>query len=445
MAQIIAAAVARLKDQVHRFLSAAAIAQVAGELGLAWRNTPLAVPNLVALFARQILGGNLSMPELVRLANSAFTPEAYCTARARLPLELLRELLRRVCVIGGRQVKPADPRRWKGHRVWHMDGSSFSMPDTPELQAAFGQPGGQADGCGFPVAHILCLFDVATGLVSDCIVSPLRTHDMQHASELHGSMEWGDILVADRAFESYFHLALLLQRGMHLVMPAHQKRQVDFRRKERRRGKKKKRLERLRLRRCGHCDQIVRWTKPRKKPKWMTPAQFDALPETIEMREIKRTVRLDTGHRQVIVLVTTLLDEKLYPAEELVKLLQGRWQVEVNLRHLKTTMKMGILRSQTVDGVRKELWMFLIVYNLVRLIMLEASQRRAVEAERISFADVLYWVRHGDLSGEMPAFQLLPIRPGRVEPRVLKRRRHGYPLMKKPRSILRKAMKARGM
>jgi len=160
-----------------------------------------------------------------------------------------------------------------------------------------------------------------------------------------------------------------------------------------------------------------------------------ALPETIDVREIKRTVILATGRRQAIVLVTTLLDDENYPAEELVELLKGRWQVEVKLRHLKTTMKMDILRSPTAAGIEKELWMFLIVYNLVRLIVLEAAERQHVAAGRISFADALYWVRHGDLSLEMPELLLVPLRPGRVEPRVLKRRTMEYPLMKKPREL----------
>ena len=444
MAGIIAGAVSRLKRDVQRFLGVSFVAQVAFELGLAWRNTPLAVPQLVALFARQILGGNVSMPELARLAGSTFTPEAYCTARGRLPLELLKELLRRVCCIGGRQVRDCAALLWKGHRLWHMDGTSFSMPDTPELQQRFGQSGQQKKGCGFPTAHLLCLFDVATGLIHDCILSPLRTHDMAHAAELHPAMRRGDLLIVDRAFESFVHLALLLGQGLHLLVPAHQKRQVDFRRKERRRGKKGRRIERQRVRRCGRCDQIVRWKKPVKSPGWMSPEQYAALPQTIDVREIKRTVTLATGRKQIIVLVTTLLDDEKYPAEELVELLKGRWQVEVNLRHLKTTMKMDILRSQTAAGIERELWMFLIVYNLVRLIVLEASERQKVAVDRISFADALYWIRHGDLSFEMPELLLVPERPERVEPRVLKRRTMEYPLMKKPRQALRKALMGRG-
>jgi hypothetical protein len=444
MAGSIAGAVARLKDDVAQFLSVEFIARLAGELGLCWRRTPLALPQVVAWFARQILGGNLSMPELARRAGSVFTPEAYCTARGRLPVALLQVMLRRLCALGTQQVVGTAQRLWKGHRLWLMDGSSFSMPDTPALQTHFGQPGAQKKGCGFPVAHLLCLFDAASGLIQECILSPLRTGEMTHVGQIHPQLRPGDILIADRAYESFVHLALLLGRGMHLLVPVHQRRKVDFVRKDRRRGKRLQRIERQRVRRCGRCDQIVQWLKPPRPPVWLSQAQYDALPETIEVRELKRTVRLATGRMQTIVLITTLLDPAVYPAEELVTLLQDRWAVEVNLRHLKTTMGMDVLRSQSVAGIEKELWMFLIVYNLVRLILLEASERQGVSVRRISFADGLYWVRHGDLAQELPVLQVLPERPGRIEPRALKRRPKPYDHLNRPRDVMRKALRNKG-
>ena len=443
MADSVAEAVARRMDVVQRFLSVEFLAMVACELGLCWRETKLALPNLVALFARQILGGNLSMPELVRLAGSKFTPEAYCTARGRLPLELLQELLKRVCTLGDHAVRDVADMLWKGHRLWHMDGSSFSMPDTSELQERFGQSGRQRKACGFPVAHILCLFDAASGLIQDCILSPLRTHDMAHAAELHPQMHRGDVLIADRAFESFVHLALLLGHGLHLISPVHQGRKVDFLRKERRSGKNGRRLERQRVRKLGKCDQVFRWLKPLQKPRWASRVLFDALPQVIEVREIKRKVRLPTGLKQTITLVTTLLDPKLYPADELVAVLKARWAVEVNLRHLKTTMNMEVLRGEKAEGIEKELWMFLIVYNLVRLVMLEAAARQAVPVARISFADALYWVRHGDLSLPLPPLQLAADRPNRVEPRALKRRPKEYARLNRPREELRKHLRRR--
>ncbi len=167
------------------------------------------------------------------------------------------------------------------------------------------------------------------------------------------------------------------------------------------------------------------------------------MPAFIEVREIKREVRLPTGLKQMITLVTTLLDPAIYPAAELVEVLKGRWAVEVNLRHLKTTMKMEILRSQTVAGIEKELYMFLIVYNLVRLVMLEAAARQAVPVARISFADALYWVRHGDLHRPLPKLRLVPERPERIEPRAVKRRPKPYAWLNRPRVEMRKRLRQR--
>lgn len=449
-----------LKAKALAVLCPTFIATVARSLGLSWRQTPLALPHLIALFARQILGGNLSMPELARQAGSRFTPEAFCIARGKLPLPILRQLLEQLCQLG----QPEQPeQRWKGHRLWHLDGTGVSMPDTPPLQQAFGQPGEQRPGCGFPVAHLLCLFDAASGLIHDLVLAPLRTHDLAGAAGLHPYLRAGDLLIADRAFESFAHLALLKARGVQAVLPAHQKRQIDFRRKRRPRSRKKAKSVRGRaprrsaasgqpplydrevLRKCGPRDHIVRWRKPPNKPAWLDQAAFDALPQTLEVRELRRVVEFADGRQREVTLVSTLTDEKRYPAEELVQLLQRRWAVEVNLRHLKTTMKMEVLRSQTVAGVERELWMYLIVYNAVRLVMLEAAAKQQVSVDRLSFADALYWVRHGDLAGPLPALQIVPYRPDRVEPRAVKRRPKEFDRLNRPRAQLRKRLLRKGI
>ena len=449
MASSIAHASLSLKNKALAFLDPLWIAGIASEAGFSWRNTPLALPNLVAWFARQILGGNLSMPELARRAGSRFTPEAFCIARGKLPIAFLRRLLERICDLAG-----ATEGRWKGHRLWHMDGTGISMPDTPALQKRFGQPPAQKPGCGFPVAHVLCLFDVATGLLRDSIISPLRTHDMADAGKLHRCLHRGDVLIADRAFENFVHLALLIVAGIHAIFPAHQKRKIDFRQKRRRtsRGKPKGSsrcrrqaplYDREVVRKCGHRDQIVRWRKPTQRPRWISQQQFDSLPQFIEVRELRRVVRMDDGRRLEVTLVTTLLDQKRYPAEELLVVLKARWGVELNLRHLKTTMGMNVLRSKTVAGVEREIWMYAIVYNAVRLVMLEAAARQQAPVDRMSFADALYWVRHGDLTEPLPGLALVPLRPGRVEPRLIKRRHDQYGRLTKPRQQMRKASRRR--
>jgi Transposase DDE domain len=334
--------------------------------------------------------------------------------------------------------------RWRGHRTWTLDGSSFSMPDTPDLQAHFGQPSGQAKGCGFPVAHMLALFHAGTGLLLRVLASPLRTHDLRYTATMHPELDEGDILLADRGFASFAHLALLFLRKMHAVFRCHQQQIVNFRvgRKHTSQRRPKKGMPRSRyLKRLGRQDQLVEYTKPKQQPKWMDDATFATLPETLLVREL-RFLTPQRGHRtRVITLVTTLLDAVAYPAAELAKLYLSRWQIEVNFRHLKTTMGMEVLHCQSVEGVLKEMYMFALAYNLVRLVMLEASRRQRVPLERISFIDALRWLRDAGPDTRLTPLVVNPERPDRLEPRVLKRRMKEYNLMKKPRSVLRKALR----
>jgi len=201
--------------------------------------------------------------------------------------------------------------------------------------------------------------------------------------------------------------------------------------------------DRQALRKCGLHDQIVRWRKPQRKPRWMSQEAFDALPRMITVRELRRKVTMPDGRQVQITLITTLLDENRYPAEELIALLKARWNVEVNLRHLKTTMRMNVLRCQTVAGVERELWMYAIVYNAVRLVMLTAAARQRVTPDRISFADALYWVRHGDLDGPISQLLVVPLRPDRIEPRLKKRRNDHFGLLTRPRNQMRKTPRRR--
>jgi hypothetical protein len=321
----------------------------------------------------------------------------------RLPLKVITTLVSRIGAV--LQESTNTDGLWHGHRVVLIDGSSFSMPDTRALQKHFGQSGAQTRGCGFPTAHMLPAFDAHSGLILDIIASPLRTHDMAHAREIHGKLRPGDLLVGDRAFCSFAHLALLPQRGMQACFRVHQLQIVNFRmhRKHAVAMKSAKGLPRSRwLQRLGFHDQVVEWIKPASRPCWLNDEEFAALPEGITVRELRyRVVR--PGHRtREVTLVTTLSDPETYPASELAGLYQRRWQVETDLRHLKTTMKMDVLHCKTVDGVLKEMWMFVLVYNLVRMIMLEAARRQEVEPDRISFADALHWLTHAPPDQPLP-------------------------------------------
>ena len=405
---------------------------------------------LIALFMQQIAAGNVSCDQVRLMGKDAFTASAYCQARMRLPLAVLQTLAREVYQKLSGPIDDEDQHRWFGHRVLLMDSTSFSMQDTPELQAYFGQPGQQKKGCGFPVAHSLLLFNARTGLAVDAITAPLRTHEMSLASGTHEHMAEGDLVVGDDSFGSYVHLALLAGRGMHGLFPAHHVRIVDFtpnrpciEPKKVAKAKDAKGLPRSRwVKSLGETDQIVEWFKPANRPTWMTAAQWKQLPDTLMVREVRRTIQRPGFRPVTLTIVTTLLDPTKYPAAELFTLRLRRWDVETDIRHLKTTMGMEILHCETVEGVQKELWMFLLIYNLVRAVMVSAAKRQKVAVSRISFASALHWMRCAREGESLPRLAIVPYRPNRMEPRVIKRRPKPYYLMTRPRKKMREKLRA---
>jgi hypothetical protein len=437
-------ALCRLRQDLGPYLDETAVRDTCKQLGHRWRRDALLTPFTILLwFVLQVLHGNTALTHVTLKARRVFTESAYCQARARLPLDVYRAVLRFV-------IRALVPRTeaeglWHGHRTFLVDGSSFSMPDTPELQEHFGQPGGQAAGCGFPTAKVLALFHAGTGLLLDVIAAPLRTHEMGRVEGVHPTLKPGDVLVGDRGFCSFAHLALLLGRGVHAVLRVHQKQIVDFTPGRPHAGARGEEptagLPRSRwLRTLGACDQVVEWLKPRDRPAWMTAERFAGLPATIAVRELRYRVARRGFRTRSVTLVTTLLDAEAYPTEALAELYGTRWRVELYLRDLKQSMKMDVLRCKTVDGVLKELMVYGIVYNLVRLVMGEAARRQRVAVDRISFVDALRWLLEARPGEAMPRLVVNPSRPGRFEPRVRKRRPKEFPVMKKPRGELRKEL-----
>jgi len=426
------------------------VREVCALLGQDWRDRILDPTTLVGLFIRQIIHGNSSCTQVRHLGNRPFSAQAYCRARKRLPLAVLQTLCRRLCDAARQSVASDASHLFLTHRVFVVDGSSFSMPDTPELQNHFGQPGRQMRGCGFPVAHLLAMFDVNTGMLIEAIASPLRTHDLKHIARMHPHLRAGDLLMGDAAFGSYTHFALLLKANLHGLMPMHQCRIVDFTpdrpwvRQEEVTDQTAD-LPRSRwIRSLGREDQLVEWFKPMTRPTQMSKEQYAALPDSIILRELRRRVyRPELKSWVELVIVTTLLDENIYPARKLVELRLRRWQVEVNLKHLKTTMGMDVLKCRTVDGVMKELAVFTMVYNLVRLIMLEAAARQRTKPDSISFKDVLGWIGVARAGDPMPRFIINSRRSGRIEPRAVKRRPKEYDRLNRPRQVMRNALKKR--
>lgn len=444
----ILAATRRVKQDAAGVLESSAVLAACIAAGHDWRVRELDPVATLAVMMLQVLHA-ASCRGALRAAHVNVTPTAYCKAKKRLPLEVVNHL---VLAVAQRARDTCDDlyegTRWLGHRVVMIDGSSASMPDTPALQQAFGQPAGMKPGCGFPVVHLLALFDQATGMIIDLLANRCDTHDMKHASKLHPMLEENDLLLGDRAFCTYAHLCLLLQDNLHGVFRAHQRQIVDFKPhrkcrrqlpKSRRAGKPTSRF----VKRLGKRDQIVEYIKPKTRPDWMDEATYAALPETILVRELRYTVKRARGRTHEVTLVTTLLDADVYPKKELVRLYASRWEIETRLLEFKQTLGANVLRSTSYEGVLKDLWMHVLVYNLIRLLMLRHAKQHNCDARRVSFIDARDVLRYARRDDETPALAENPVRPDRDEPRVNKRRKDCYPVMTKPRQTLREALGAK--
>ena len=307
-----------------------------------------------------------------------------------------------------------------------IDGTTFSMPDTEANQAEYPQPTSQAEGLGFPILRAVALTSLATGMVMALATGPYagkETGETALLRTLFDKLQRGDLVLADRYYGGWFMLALLRELGVEFVTRLHQLRDANFRR-----GK-----------RLGKGDHIVTWAKPA-KPEWLDQETYDRLPAQLQVREIEVRVNVSGVRTESLVVVTSLFDHKVYTRDAIADLYRRRWVVETNLSHLKRTMKMDVLRCETVAGVMKELTMFALVYNLVRVVMWEAARRQQVEVERISFVDALRWLSSAEPGEPLPELIVNPKRPNRIEPRVRKRRPKEYPLMKNPRGELRKEL-----
>jgi hypothetical protein len=357
---------------------------------------------------------------------------AYCTARNDLPEAACQQL---VCETGRalEDQAPAD-WHWHGRRVRVVDGTTITMPDTPENQAEYPQAKTQKRGCGFPIARVLVVFSLAVGTVLNASIRPYegkQTGENSMFRQLHDMLEPGDVVLADRYFSGWFDLALLAQRGVDFVIRKHQLRATDFRRG-------------LRL---GYDDHLVHWRKPQ-RPEWMSLEQYAALPDELVLRELRVRVQQRGFRSRRIVVVTSLLDAEEFTASEIAELYRRRWQAELNLRSLKIVLQMDHLRCKTPHRVRNELWMHLLAYNQIRRIMALA----ALEAHRppwhISFKGALQTLNHflPLLASCMDtdtgcaalvrcvATHVVGNRPDRYEPRRVKRRPKPYKLLQRPRA-----------
>jgi hypothetical protein len=431
----------KIRQDLAEVLSPDSIRAACRDADYRWRERLLDPVATVSLFLLQVLNGNTACRHVVHFGDFVFSASAYCRARIRLPLLVLQKLAEMIAA--PRDGAGAAGANWRGHRVWIEDGSSFSMSDVPALRDHFGQPTGQRPGCGFPVAKWVALFDLATGMLVRSSVGPMRAHDMSKAREVESEVGRGDVVLGDRGFCSYAHIAALAQLGVHAVFRLHQKQLVDFTpgrplpTKLSWKANPEGLPHSLWVRSNGKNDQVVVWFKPKRKPRWMSAEAFAALPAEVAVRELRYEVARKGFRVKAVTLVTTPIDADAYPAAELAELYRRRWQVELNFRHIKISMKMDILRSKTVVGILKELTVFSIAYNMIRSVMLDSSRARGVATDRIGFVDALRWLIGTATRGDLGRILVIPSRPDRVDPRVRKRRPKQYPLMKEPRSVLR--------
>lgn len=359
---------------------------------------------------------------------------AYCRARAKLPEVVMQRLVSDVASRCEQEV----PKQWlwHGRHVHLVDGTTVSMPDTPANQQEYPQHTAQKEGLGFPIMRLVVLLSLATAMVTDYASGPYsgkETGETALLRQLRGHLTRRDIVLADRYFCGWFTIALLLQVGVDIVTRQHQLRTTDFRRG----------------RRLGKGDHVVHWPKP-PRPEWMDQATYEGLPDELCVRELEVHVHQPGFRVESFVVVTTLTDARKYPPEDIAELYHRRWLVELDIRSIKVTLGMDILRCKSPEMVRREVAACLLTYNLIRQSMLQSALQARISPRQQSFATALQKIAAGwivvllvdedrvtsltQTHLEQLATHPVGHRPDRIEPRAVKRRPKPHKLLTKPRA-----------
>ena len=386
----------------------------------------------LAMFLGQVLSADGSCQNAVNdaivdqllsgLAAASANTGGYCLARQRLPTEMVCELARQT----GALLNKRTPQEWlwRGRHVKLTDGTTTLMPDTSENQADFPQHGQQEFGAGFPLARIVAVISLSNGGVLDIAMGAYKgkgTGEHGLFRELLECFVAGDVMLAYSYYCSYFLIAALLARGVDVLFEQHGARNTDFRTGEK----------------VGTRDHVVKWSKPAARPEWMTPEEHEGYPAELTLREVK------VGKK---VLVTSFLNPCEVCKRELGKLFLQRWNVELDLRNIKTTLGMERLSCKTPEMCEKELWVYMLAYNLIRLLMAEAAAQAGVLPRQLSFKHTVQvwiaWSQRQFLSDApedtAALFRLIAQvrvgnRPGRIEPRLVKRRPKPFPRLQTTR------------
>lgn len=345
---------------------------------------------------------------------------AYCLARQKLPLALLTQLTVKM----GESICQNTPTQWKwfGRSVRLIDGTTVSMPDTAKLQAVYPQPKSQKEGLGFPICRLLAVICLHTGVILNASIGPCKGKGTDEKSLLRNVLDTfknGDVVVGDAFFGSYFLLVEMMSRGVDVLFEqlGSRKLMTDF-------GKGTS---------LAKKDHLIDFNKPKIKPDWMTQEAYNEAPEKITIRECK------VGQK---ILITTMLAAKDYPKKALSALFKQRWHVEVDFRHLKTTLGLVVLSCKTPEMCQKEIWVYFLANNLIRLLMAQAAVEHNLLPRQLSFKHtVQLWNTYSllkkpldDLMFALIAKRIVGKRPGRMEPRAVKRRPKPYKLLMIPRA-----------
>ena len=358
---------------------------------------------------------------------------AYCRARAKLPVVVIRRLTLQVADECEDQV----PQHWlwKKRRVHLVDGTTVSMPDTVSNQRDYPQATSQQPGLGFPIARMVVLISLATAMLTGMEMGPYagkETGETALLRQLFHLLRRGDVLLADRYYCSYFMIALLSQLGVDFAVRLHQCRTTDFRYGDR----------------LGRGDHIMTWLRPA-RPEWMDQETYERMPPWIRVRQVRVQVNQPGFRVESLVVVTTLTDADEYTHEDVAELYHRRWLVELDIRAIKINLGMDVLRCKTAEMVRREIWTCLLAYNLIRKAMLEAALQAGRCPRQLSFTAALQKIAAAWVTivvcNDTTALSLIEVhlsdmathqvgdRPDRVEPRKVKRRPKPHPLLMVPR------------
>lgn len=398
----------------------------------------------LSMFLAQAMSADVSCQNIVNVSAvqrlSAGLPPcstltgSYCKARQRLPITMVAELTRYT----GQLTEHMSPAHWhwKGRPVKLIDGTTVSMPDTWDNQLVYPQQRGQKPGLGFPLCRLVGVISLSNGSILDAAIGPMKGKGGDELTLLRSildSLDEGDIVVADAYYASYFLLAELIKRGVDAVFAQNgsRKKSTDFRR-----GKK-----------IGHTDHIIVYNKPRKRPDWMSQDDYQAAPEVLRVRELKVEDK---------ILVTTLLCKNTAPKSALKQLYKSRWHVELDMRNVKITLGMETFHCKTPGMVEKEMWVYFLAYNLIRILMAQAASLADLLPRQLSFKHTLQiWLAcrwECDLFDDTQRALIFKLisehkvgnRPGRIEPRAIKRRPKPIALLMVPREVARKKIMRHG-